>query len=358
MKKRRIFIVLCIAGFVLLSFHVQAQEVNCSDKYEAALSIYNYGMADSALNLLKPCLESNQALKQVSRETAANIYRLAALSSIMTGNPGDAERYVRELLKYKPDYAENMREDDLEEFRLMLQRSTSQPSLRVGLRAGMNIPLLSLEKNYTDPVKTADSYTLDGSTGFQLGLTVEKTLTRSLAVEAGAGITQIQFDYLVRSSLTGPYQYDQKITYLEIPVLARYYFAPNSAIKPYVQAGVSGKFSLYKREKSDDYGSFWLTESSDSDYILSTFLTGMENIGLVAGAGASYDLKQFSIRLDIRYAHHLNSSGKLSKFDNISEYDDIPASEAFSYTNDINLITLKDLQISLGFVYNLTYKVF
>jgi len=348
----------CLLGLVFLSFHCNAQVVNCSDNYEAALRLYNYGMADSALNTLEPCLENRQALKQVSKETSANIFRLAALSSIMTGNPGEAERYVKELLKYQPDYKENIRDDDLMEFRLMLERSTSQPELRVGVRFGMNIPLLELQKNYTFPEKTATTFTLEKPAGFQFGLTGEKAFTKNISVEVGAGITSIQFNYKIQGSPTGEYQYDQKITYMEIPLLVKYYFGTNSSIKPHLQGGVSGKFSLYKREKSDDFGNYWFTESSNSNNILTTFITDMENIGLVVGGGIGYDLKKLSIRADVRYAHHLNSSSRLSKFDSITGYEDIPASEEFSYTNDINLITIRDLQFSVGLSYNLKYKVF
>ncbi|KPK83401.1 MAG: hypothetical protein AMS27_13020 [Bacteroides sp. SM23_62_1] len=358
MKTIKTIIILCILGLSFVSFQGNAQGVDCSGNYEAAMRLYNYGMADSALNMLKPCLESKKALKQVSKETSANIFRLAALSSIMTGNPEDAERYVKELLKYQPDYKENIRDDDLQEFRLMLERSTSQPELRIGISGGINIPLLKLRKNYSDPPKTAATFTLEGNTGYQFGLTGEKTLTKNISVEVGAGLSQFLFNYSIKSTADGQYQYDQKITYIEIPVLARYYFVPNSPFQPYIQGGISGKFSLYQREKSNDFGNYWITESSNSDNILATFETDMENIGLVAGGGLSYNLKKLNIRVDFRYAHHFNSSFRSSKFDRIAGYDSFTPEEEFGYTNDINLIGLKNIQISAGVLYNLKYKVF
>jgi len=357
MKSSRPFSFVLALGIVLLSVYCTAQEVSCSDRYEAALGLYNYGMADSALSTLKPCLDNKQVLKQQSKETSASMFRLAALSSIMTGNPEEADKYITRLLQYQPDYKENFREDDLEEFRLILLNKSTHPSIMLGIRAGINIPFLKLQKNYSYPEKIAETYELERSTGFQIALTGEKAFTSNFSVEMGVGLTGIQFDYKV-SSQYEPYYYKQKLSYIEIPVLARYYFEPEKSIRPYLQGGITAKFSLYKKEKSDDFGNYWLTEDPNSNNILATFRTDMENIGFVMGGGVAYNLKKISIRADIRYTHHLNSSSRLSNFDDINGYEDIPPSEPFGYTNDIILITVNDLQISLGLVYYLKYKVF
>jgi len=358
MKRKSISIFAIILGMIFLSVFCVAQEMSCSDKYEAALRLYNYGMADSALNTLKPCLDNKQVLKQQSKESSANMFRLAALSSIMTGNPEEADKYITRLLQYEPDYSENFREDDLEEFRHIVLDKSTHPSIILGLRAGINIPFLDLQKNYTYPEKGDARFELEGSAGFQIALTGEKTFTTNFSLEMGAGLSWLKFDYQVSSSDIEPYLYEQSMTYIEIPALARYYFSPNSSFQPYIQGGIAVKFSLYKREKSDDYGNYWFTDSENHDHILASFRTDMENLGFVVGGGVSYNLKQISIRADLRYTHHLNSSSRLANFDDISGYDDIPPSEQFGYTNDINLITVNDLQISLGVVYFLKYKVF
>lgn len=343
--------------FLVISFNTNAQVLNCSENYEKALRLYNYGMADSALNVLKPCLENKKLLKEISKETCANIFRLAALSSIMTGHPGEAEKYVKQLLKYKPDYKDNIRDDDLMEFRLMLDRTSAQPELKIGAKAGTNIPVVKLQKKYSEYETLGGDYSLEGSFGFQFGITGEKTLTKNISVAVEAGITQFQFKYESKG-LGVQYKYDQSITYVEIPVLAKYHFVINSSFKPYLQGGVSGKFLLTASEKSDVYGKYWLTKSSNTENVLATFLTDIENIGFVIGGGVGYNLKNSSIRLDFRYIHNFESSSRSSKFDDITGYDDIPVSENFQYTNDINLINLKNIQISIGFVYNLKYKVF
>ncbi|MCK4346799.1 MAG: PorT family protein [Bacteroidales bacterium] len=357
LKKIKTIIFPSVLVFFFISLNSNAQEVNCSENYETALRLYNYGMADSALNVLKPCLENKKISKKVSKETCANIFRLAALSSIMTGHPGEAEKYVKQLLMYKPDYKDNIRDDDLMEFRLMLDRTSAQPELKIGAKAGTNIPAVKLQKKYSDYETQGGDYSLEGSFGFQFGITGEKTLTQNISVAVEAGITRFQFKYESKG-LGVQYQYDQSITYVEIPVLVKYHFVTNSSFEPYLQGGVSGKFLLTATEKSDVYGKYWSTKSSNSENILATFLTDIENIGFVIGGGVGYNLKNSSIRLDFRYIHNFESSSRSSKFDDIIGYDDIPVSEKFQYTNDINLINLKNIQISVGFVYNLKYKVF
>ncbi|MCX6254213.1 MAG: outer membrane beta-barrel protein [Bacteroidia bacterium] len=359
MKNIKNSIPLCILAFFLISFSINAQEVNCSQNYEAALKLYNYGMADSALAILKPCLENKKALDKVSRETGANIFRLAALSSIMKGDPSKAEEYVKQLLKYQPDYKNNLRVDDLMEFRLMVSNTSSQPSLRLGITAGANMPFVKLQKKYSDyETSFGEAYSLERSFGYQFGIAGEKTLTKNISIEVAAGITRILFKYSIKSQTSGQNQYDESLTWVEIPVLTRYYFSTNSSFKPYLQGGVSGKFSLYAMEKSDVYGKYWFTKSSSSDKILTTFLTDIEQVGLVLGGGVGYDLKKFNIRLDFRYNHNFKNSNLNSKFNSITGYDDIDSGEKFHYTDDINLVSLKDIQISIGFLYNLNYKVF
>jgi hypothetical protein len=358
MKNLKTFVLPGILAICFLSLNINAQVPNCSGNYEKALQAYNYGMADSALNILKPCLEHPKALKEVSKEKCANIYRLAALSSIMTGNSAKADEYITQLLKFQPDYKNNIREDDLEEFKLILNRKSAQPDIILGIRAGTNMPFLNLVRSYSDYNAQENYYSLDSKFGLQFGIAAEKTLTKRISLEAAAGYTHILFQYNTRSMTEGVIQYNQSIGYLEIPVVAKYNFSTGSAFQPYLQGGICGKLSLNNMSKSEDFGKTWYTKAADSEYILATFLTDIENIGLILGGGVGYNLKSSGFRLDLRYIHNFKSSGRESKFDNITGYDDIPSTEKFSYTNDINLINLKNIQISLGYFYNLKYRVF
>ena len=187
-----------ILGMLFCSNTSMGQGIDCGGSYDLALAQYNYGLADSALSFLEPCLFNKRIHKELTRGESTNIYRLAALSSIMIGDSEAAEKFVREMLKYAPDYAESWREGDLMEFRHMIEGFSSQPSFKLGLRGGVNFPLLSLQKNYTDPAKLEATFLLEGRTGYQVGILTETAISRNLAFEAGLGMQFGSFNYLVQ----------------------------------------------------------------------------------------------------------------------------------------------------------------
>jgi len=358
MKRIKYIFALCLLLIFFTSLNIYAQLTDPDTDYDKALQLYNYGMADSSLNVLKPYLENKKELNKLSNERCAGIFRLAALSAIMTGKNTEAEGYVRQLVTYKPDYRRNFRENDLTEFRLMVDRSIARPSIRIGVMGGINVPFVNVEKKYSDYLTPGEAYSIEKNTGYQFDIFGEKALSKRTSIEVAAGITQILFKYFTKDEGLAQYQYNENITYLEIPVVIRYSFLPDKPCKPYIQLGLFSRFSLYPREESDDFGKYWFTQSSNSDKILTTFETDIEKIGIVAGAGATYDFANFSLRFDIRYNYNFKSSSEVSAFDNINSYDYIPSDEKFHYTDDINLINLKNIQISAGFLYNLKYKVF
>lgn len=361
MKNSRSFVFFCITGLFLLALNSYGQVPDCKSNYEKAAQLYDYGMADSALSVLQPCLEHQKVLKNVPRETSGEIFRLAALACIMLGRSEDANEYITQLLKYQPDYKNNIREDDLEEFKLILNSKSAQPDWILGIMAGTNMPFLSLEKKFSDYDAQENYYKLEAGMGYQFGLVINKTLTRNLSLEAGVGMTQILFKYNTQGLTTGKTQYDQGISYIEIPVLVKYNFNTAGPLKPYLQAGLEGKFSLVIDYKSEQFGKCWYTTSTSSngsDQILASFLANIEIPGMILGGGFNYQMKSGSLRLDLRYIYNLKNSSQLKEFDAITGYDDIPEEEDFSYTDDITVIHLTNLQVSLGYFLNLKYRVF
>jgi hypothetical protein len=361
MKKIKLFFTVFMLIIVTIMTEINGQVTDCYAKYEKALVLYNSGMSDSTLAMLRPCLENKENMSSVPQETRARIYRLAALSSIMQGNATNAEDYVRQLLINQPDYMSNPNPDDLMEFKQIVERIEVKPSMRLGIRAGTNYPLLKLQKQYSNYTLNTPEFSFKSSFGYQLGLFWEKALSGNLSVKAEAGVARSIFNYEVTgtdplTSQTVNNAYEQNITFLEIPVGAKYYFGKHS-IKPYVEAGISGRFLLNEMEKSDTYGNYWFTGSENTGKILTTFLSDIM-VGITAGGGAVWDLSKFSLSLNVRYCHYFNSSGVVSNFDEVTGYEDIPSSEKFHYTDDINILNLKSLQISAGIMYTLKYKVF
>ena len=137
MGKNTRSISLLLMVLLIKPFFIYTQTTDCSVNYEKALLLYNSGMADSALRIMKPCLENKEALNNISKETRSRIFRIAALSSIMNYDPVEAEKYAREMLINQPYYKKNQNEGDLMEFSLMLDKISPQPSFRVGFTGGL-----------------------------------------------------------------------------------------------------------------------------------------------------------------------------------------------------------------------------
>jgi len=346
----------CLTITLFISPSIKGQTTDCSASYEKALFLYNGGMADSALRVLQTCLETKRTLNSTSRQTSGRIFRLAALSSIMTGNPDDAEKYAKLMLQYLPDYKKSKNEGDLMEFRLILDKFSAQPLWRFGILAGANYPYLDLLKSYSYYATSGSSFSLLSNPGYQIGITGEKFLTKNISLEAGGAMAQYIFSYNVKTTSDQNVNYDQNIYMAEIPVMAKYYFL-KGAFRPYIEGGISGRFLLNSTEKSDVYGKYWFTNSSNSDKVLATFISDFEYMNFGIGGGAAYSLKGFSIRMHIRYNQSFKSD-LLSEFDNINDYGDIPPEEKFSYSDDINVISFNNFSISLSLAYNLKYKVF
>jgi hypothetical protein len=261
------------------------------------------------------------------------------------------------MLKYLPDYKNNKNEGDLMEFRLMLDKLTAIPSFKISLLAGFNTPFSEIKKQFSNYQALEGSASLSNSVGYIFGISGEKMLARRLSLEAGVEIAQYKFKYSVEEESSEQIIYNQNITSIKVPVIVRYYIT-EGRFRPYLEGGIAGRFLLNPSGKSDTYGKYWFTNSDSQDKILTTFFTDIEFVNLVVGTGAEYELKKFSLKLDIRYNQSFKGKSQLSRFDNIGGYSDIPPTEKFYYTDDINLISFNNLQLSLGLIYNLKYKVF
>jgi hypothetical protein len=362
MKKIIIIVYVFILAICIIPLRITGQTSDCYNNYEKGVIFYNSGMSDSTLATLKPCLNSNAALSKVPRETRSRIYRLAAMSSIMLGDGAKAEEYIRQMLINQPDYKANPNKDDLMEFKQILDKIEVKPSFIAGIMAGTNYPFVNLEKQYSNYSLTDGKYSFKTGLGFQFEAFAEKALTKNISIEAAVGFLSNSFTYEIAgkdpsANLDVLLQYDQKVTSLNIPISAKHYFGKKS-FRPYIEAGISVRFLLNQMEKSDEYGNYWFTNSSNTDKILTTFNSDLNFAGILVGGGAILDIGKTSVKIEARYDHYLNNSSAVSNFTSVSGYDDIPSSEKFHYTDDINMINVKTIQISIGLVYSIKYKVF
>ena len=119
------------------------------------------------------------------------------------------------------------------------------------------MPFVKLNGYYSNYELQSGVYNLEGSIGYQFAIIFEKMLSKNISLEAGAGISRILFDYSVSGidnsiSMSISNIYNQNLDYIDIPVLARYYFNLRS-FKPYLEGGINGRFLINSMEKSDDF---------------------------------------------------------------------------------------------------------
>jgi len=335
-----------------------AQLTDCVISYAKALDMYNTGQFNVALETLTPCLESTNAQKKVSKSTRMELFRLAALCSYLTGKTEEADRYTRKVLFYQPDYKNNPRDDDLAEFTGSINSLIVLPKLSVGLSAGTSYPVVSLVNQYSAIDPEIQTHSISGKPGIHARFTIEYLFSKSLSLCAEPGYTYQQLDYRVVDSNSIEHNYDQELAFIEFPVLLRYRYHTNNAFVPTAYVGALGRIMLINMEESDELGNYWLTASSNTNGILSCFLISTNKLGIFAGGGVDFKLKNSAIGLDIRYVFNPTNPGHKSRFDSVTSYDDISSSENVYFTDHIGLVTLSKLQITLGYRYFLNYRVF
>jgi len=356
--KKAIVWISMVFVILIISCPAFTQVDDCIISFGQARDMYNTGRFNEVLETLTPCLENVNALKQVSKSTRVEIFRLAALCCFMTGQTEQADQYTRQVLAYQPDYKSNPRDDDLAEFTTNINSLMVIPKLSVGVDAGTVIPMVKLVDQYSavDPVN--QSHSISDKPGIHGRIRVEYTITKSLSIGFEPGYTYIPLEYKVNHTENDTHNYDLELAYMELPIMIRYRYYNNSSFIPNAYAGALGRYMVTSFNKSDALGNYWRTKADNTNGILSSFLVSTKNFGFLAGAGVDYKLKNSAISVDVRYIFNMTSPGNKSNFDSVSSYDDISNSEEVYFTDHIGLISVSCLQISLGYRYFLTYKVF
>ena len=350
-------LLLVLSAILVIPFSSFGQVEDCIISYGKALELYNTGHFNDALETLTQCLENTEAQKKVSKDTKVEIFRLAALCCLMTGQTELADQYTRKVLTYQPEYKGNPRDDDLAEFTSGINELLVTPKLSIGLSAGTTIPVVNLVDQFSAVVPENQLHSISGKPGIHYRLMTEYTITKTLSVGLEPGYSYNPLDYTVTHTDVEDYSYKLEFAFIEVPVLIKYRYYNKSSFIPHASAGAAGRYMVTSFEKSDDLGNYWLTQDEETNGILSSFLISSKTLGILAGCGVDYQIKNSAITFDVRYVFNMTSSASKSNFDPVSSYDDISNTERVYFTDHIGLITVSCLQVSLGFKYYLNFKV-
>ncbi len=169
--------------------------------------------------------------------------------------------------------------------------------LSAGLQAGIRVsPGFKLGGGISS-IFGQDTYQQEWQPSLQVGLSVELTLKGPLA--AAVELNFVRRGSVYRLEADGlDYRERYLFDYLEVPFLAKFYFASARKMTFYVYAGPSVALNLKARLRVtlDD-----LEETVEVDNLQGTDLL------LTGGAGTTISLKPGSLILEARYCHGLKS---------------------------------------------------
>lgn len=367
----RPYLLILLSTFIVFG-NVDSQEYDCSYSYYIALNLYNSGMVDSAYNVLHSCIVNKKVLKKSSKNTRADIYRLSALSCIILERTAEAKTHIEKLLANQPYYKDNFKKDDLLEFKEMVKGFSVQPRIILGADCYSHFNNTELIKYFTGhflpDVPKIERYYIPN-----LGLSAEFALRKNISV--GAGINFLVSGYLYKGGnipfgTANEYSwYSSNYWYIETPVFVNYKLWTDKKIKPYVQAGLIGRYFIYSnnfhtgyplRVNSSEFGTYYLVRDygflGNYNGVLAMFFENNQKLNLIFGGGISYSFKKSGICLDVGYIPSIINTEPLKNIDNI---DDLPDSEYFSRADDIIVVSeSRKLRIKFSYKYYMSFKAF
>jgi len=365
-------LILIWLSVLIVTGNLHSQGSDCSYSYYVALNLYNNGMVDSAYNVLNSCIGNQKALNKSSKNTKADIYRLSALSCIILERPAEARTHIEKLLANQPYYKDDFKQDDLLEFKEIVNGFSVQPRITLGVDYYSSIYSTELVKYFTGHFLPG-APSIERYSNANLGLSGEFAIRKNISV--GAGINFLASGYLYKGGnipfgYANDYEwYSPNYWYIETPVFIKYKLRTDKKLKPYIHAGVISRYFIYsknfhigypRRAKSSEFGTYYFIRDYSSfvnnNGVLAMFFENNQSLDLIFGGGISYSFKKSGLCLDVGYIPSLINTEPLK---NIDTLDDLPDNEYFSQADDVIVVSeSRKLRIKFSYKYYLSFKAF
>lgn len=356
---------LTIIFLAACSASITAQVNDCSFYYYNAMNLYSTGNIDSAYAITRYCIRDARLFSKTPSKTKADIYRLNALSSILLDKPDDARASIKKLLSFQPYYKDNFRQGDLLEFKQVVNSFSVQPELLAGVNCFTGYSGISLKKVLTEE-DNAVSRNISVRSEYGAGLFIEHAFTKNISAGVGASLYRFNVSYTGSDiPFSTGNSYNMQFQYLETPVYASYKFMPDRKLKPYIRAGLTGRFYIKSASpdapdmlRSTEYGTYYMKENQAEGEagVLSLFFRNFENIDLSVGGGVAYSFRNSSFDMNVGLQPF---SFNTKPLDGINEYADLPHDEWFSLANETIVVDVRRIvRISLAYKYFIKYKAF
>jgi hypothetical protein len=324
----------------LLNAGLVAQS-DCTNYLDQAITLYNSGKFDQVIKTINQCsVTETDPVKQWQYS------RLLAESYLELNDLTMAKSAVENMLEKNPTYKPNSLEDS-KQFINLLNSVMVVPrfSLSFSASAGLNISYPSIIKSFGI---TNDPKTYQNGKGIQFGLHSGYSFTKRWSAHLGANFTENNFS-LRYSVVEQQFKYSEKLTYLQVPLFSRFQIKPKGNLKIYVDAGFHTGF-LTNAKYNIERTSSTFFESSN---LLNIDRSGSRSnviLGLLAGTGISYKLKEGHVFLQMNYIYSLTNLNKMDTRKN----DENLIYNYFYIDDDLRI---NNLAFSLGYTFYLNYFV-
>jgi len=336
--------------FLTISLQITAQS-DCDDELANSQELYEDGDFEGAIKKLKDLLENcdlnktqeNEALKLI----ASAYYEMDELE---IGN-----EYVEKFLRKNPFYVASKKNDPYT-FRETLDKFKSWARLSIGAKIGLPFTTVFTEKTY--PIlDTADYFQNYSSIPSAFGsIEVAYNFNNYLSFYFGFGLGTQKIKHEVpmyNNQIT--FKYEESSLFGNLPLYIQYKLPLKSAITSAIYIGGEfrgineASYSYSYISNGDEEFTVFLNRKRTNFDIDTEHRTSIRK-ALIGGAKIVYKINKFSIFADVRYTKEFDLyNNSNSHFVNPDLY------MANFYT--ISDIRFETIDISIGFVYNLWYKV-
>ena len=337
MKSKYLTPAFALLVFTFYTIKSHAQTDSCITYLKNANSFYEQRNFDQSIKLLQTALDKCN----LDKADKIQAHKLLALSYLGIDNLENADQEAEAIIKINPNYAPDKFKDD-PKYSALFDKFKPVPVFRVGVTAGINRTKTDVIKTYS--IVHADDAsglaTYNSKTGFQLGLSTEFRAYKNLWVQVEGQFRQSSYEHIFDSVEGTTINYNEKLSYFDIPVSAKYYIM-DKQIVPFVEAGLN--FSILTNALSTT------TRDDQKDIVKkidyrNTFMTG-----IFGGVGAAYKLKGVSVFIAFRYNYFTDNVNKKD-----TRYaDDVNVFKYYYIDDDFRM---DNWQVNVGASYNLSYK--
>jgi hypothetical protein len=347
---RHLFTFIIIATIVF-SGRAYSQS-QCQENIDEANKLFDEGAFRQSEKIAKQILETCELNKTQENE----MLKLLASIYYEMDELEKGDEYVADFMKKNPYYVVSKRNDP-PLFRDAIKKLKSFPGFSLSIRGG--IPLGQVTTTKVFPIFNQADYLQDYTIKpvFQSGLELGWNITSAFSLNIGSGIRIQRILHQVSQYNQLYFNYDEQNTSAQIPV----YLGLNIPIsgKFDVKFFAGGEFNLFVSGKYD----YFYTASSDISNELSFYLNRKkDNVKIesnernkyryaaLGGIKFIYKIERFAVFTEARYVKEFANFNKPEK-----RFVDPDLYLANNYA--ISDIKLENLDISVGMIYNFSYKV-